>query len=228
MWPSLLTELGSFSAILTLKICLACLALHVLAGIPLAWWLSGPRTAAKRIVSFFVTIPLVFPPVALGFILLTALGRRSPVGNDLEKFFGFRLVFSFPGLVLAAFIAGLPLLVRPLEAALRREDIVAQAKAARTLGCGPLKAFALVSLPQAGSSLASGLLLGLARASGEVGISLMLGGNIIGRTNTLSLEIYNSVAYGDFDRAMILCLILAACGLALYAVLERLSPESPL
>jgi molybdate transport system permease protein len=146
----------------------------------------------------------------------------------LESFLGVRIVFSEIGLTLAAFVAGLPLLVRPLEAALKREDIVAQTRAARTLGCGPLKAFLLVSLPQAGSSLASGLLLGLARASGEVGVSLMLGGNIIGRSNTLSLEIYNSVSYGDFDRAMVLCFILAVFGLGLYVALERLSPDQPL
>jgi molybdate transport system permease protein len=119
-------------------------------------------------------------------------------------------------------------LVRPLEAALRRDEIVRLAQAARTRGCGPIRNLVLVCLPQAGAALASGLLLGLARASGEVGVSLMLGGNIIGRTNTLSLEIYNSVSYGDFDRAMILCLILAVCGLGLFAALERLSPDQPL
>jgi molybdate transport system permease protein len=228
MLSSLLTELGSFPARLTLKVCLACLALHLFIGIPLAWWLSGPRTILRRAASFLVTLPLVFPPVALGFILLMALGRRSPVGLFLENSLGLRLVFSYPGLALSAFVAGLPLVVRPLEAALRRQDIAELAKAARTLGCGPLKAFLLVQLPQAGASAASGLLLGLARASGEVGISMMLGGNIIGRSNTLSLEIYNSVAYGDFDRAMILCLILAVCGLAFYVLLERLAPSQPL
>ena len=228
MLESLAAELGSFSARLTLKVCLACLALHVLVGIPLAWWLSGPRTALRKAVSLLVTLPLGFPPVALGFMLLTVLGRRSPVGVFLESELGLRLVFTYPGLVLAAFVAGLPLLVRPLEAALRREQIAAMTRAARSLGCGPLKAFLLVALPQAGASAPSGLLLGLARAIGEVGVSMMLGGNIIGRSNTLSLEIYNSVAYGDFDRAMILCLILGACGLAMYLALELVSPDRPL
>jgi molybdate transport system permease protein len=227
MTETILKELASFPAVLTLRICAACLGLHLLVGLPLAWWLSGPRTLARRAVSFLVSLPLVFPPVALGFILLTLLGRGGPLGPLLEEWLGVRLVFSVAGLTLAAFVAGLPLMVRPLEAALRREEIRRLAQAARTLGCGPLKAFALVVVPQVGSVLASGLLLGLARASGEVGVSLMLGGNIIGRTNTLSLEIYNSVAYGDFDRAMALCLILAVFGLGLYIALEKLSPSDP-
>jgi molybdate transport system permease protein len=168
---------------------------------------------------------LVFPPIALGFILLTLLGRQGLLGVPLESIFGLRLVFSQAAVVLAAFVAGLPLLARPLEAALKREEIKELAQAARTLGCGPLKAFVTVTLPQVGPVLGSGLLLSLARATGEVGVTLMLGGNIVGRSNTLSLEIYNSVAHGEFDRAMALCLILAVCGLLFYLILEKLTPS---
>ncbi|MDR1655931.1 MAG: ABC transporter permease subunit [Deltaproteobacteria bacterium] len=227
LYQAVISELTSFPALLTLKVCAACLAAHLLFSIPLAWYLGSSRKLTRKLVSFLVTIPLVFPPIALGFILLTILGRRSPIGQVMESFFGFRLVFSYPGLVLAAFVAGLPLLVRPLEAALRRDEIRGLTQAARTLGCGPFKAFILVTLPQVGPTAASGLILALARASGEVGISLMLGGNIIGRSNTLSLEIYNSVAYGDFDRAMILCAILAASGLIMYLALEIITPSEP-
>lgn len=217
--------LSSHAVSLTAMVCVSCLFLFLGVGLPLAWWTSGPRTLCRRAVSFIITLPLVFPPVALGFILLTLLGRNGPVGRALETLFGVRLVFSTAGVVFAAFVAGLPLVVRPLEAAMRRTELRRLREAARTLGCGPFKTFALVTVPQVGTTLLSGLLLGLARASGEVGITMMLGGNIAGRTSTLSLEIFNSVSQGEFDRAMALCVILAVAGLALYLALERLSPE---
>ena len=95
-------------------------------------------------------------------------------------------------------------------------------EAARVNGCGGLSSFFFVTLPLVRNSLASGLLLGLARASGEVGITMMLGGNISGRTNTLSLEIFNSVSRGDFETASSLCFLLAVFGLILYIMLEKL------
>jgi molybdate transport system permease protein len=224
MWSGLAEEIFSFPAYLTLKVCLACLGLHILVGLPLAWYLSGPKSLGRRLLAFLVTLPLVFPPVALGFILLMLLGRNGPLGAPLESWFGVRLVFSQFGVILAAFIAGLPLLVRPLEASFRREEIKRLNQAARTLGCGLIRTFLLVTVPQAAPVLASGLLLALARASGEVGITMMLGGNIIGRSNTLSLEIFNSVSYGEFDRAMYLCAILAVAGLIFYLILEKVTP----
>jgi molybdate transport system permease protein len=157
-------------------------------------------------------------------MLLLLLGSQGPLGAPLESVFGFRLVFSQTGVILAGYLAGLPLFARPLEAALRREEIKQLSLAARTLGCGPVKTFLLVTAPQVGPVLGSGLLLALARACGEVGITMMLGGNIVGRSNTLSLEIFNSVSHGEFERAMALCLILAVCGLFFYAILEKLTP----
>ncbi|GHV54811.1 molybdenum ABC transporter permease subunit [Synergistales bacterium] len=211
----------AFPVTLTLKTCASCLILFIAAGLPLALWGSRSRSIASRIVSFFVTLPLVFPPIAMGFILLLLLGKNGPVGSLLDALFGFRFVFSQYAVVTAAFIAGLPLVVRPLQAAMEKIDVLRLEEAARANGCGPVRTFFLITVPQVGNTLISGLLLATARASGEVGISLMIGGNISGRTNTLSLEIYNSVSSGDFDSAMYLCAILAAAGLVLYALLEK-------
>lgn len=211
----------SFPILLTLRTCAVCLVLLPLIGLPLARWESRSRSLAARAASFLVTLPMVFPPVALGFMLLLLLGRNGPVGRLLDVLFGFRLVFSASGVAFAALVAGLPMVVRPLRAAMERAEIVRLEEAARVMGCGPFKAFLLVTVPQVGNTLASGLLLGLARASGEVGITMMLGGNIAGHTNTLSLEIYNSVSRGEFDEAVKLCAILAAVGLALYILLEK-------
>ena len=99
-------------------------------------------------------------------------------------------------------------------------------EASRVLGCGPVKTFFLVTMPLAKRSIFSGLLLAVARASGEVGITMMLGGTIAGRTNTLSLEIFNCVSRGDFDEATSLCLLLASVSMAIYFVLDRLQKES--
>ncbi|MDR1944234.1 MAG: ABC transporter permease subunit [Synergistaceae bacterium] len=210
----------SFPILLSLRVCVLCLALFIVLGLPLAYWGSRSRSFASRTVSFFITLPLVFPPIAMGFMLLTLLGRNGPIGRPLGLF-GVRVVFSQFAVVLAAFIAGLPMVARPLQAAMEKIEVIRLEEAARTAGCGPLKAFLLITIPQVGNTLVSGLLLGVARASGEVGITMMIGGNIAGRTNTLSLEIYNSVSRGDFDAAMRLCAILAVVGLVLYVLLEK-------
>jgi molybdate transport system permease protein len=97
--------------------------LHVLFGIPLALWSSRSQTILCQAVSFLVTLPLVFPPIALGYLLLQILGRNSLIGSALEQGFGIRVVFSEIGVVLAAFVVGLPLVVRPLKAVLQNENI---------------------------------------------------------------------------------------------------------
>lgn len=169
-----------------------------------------------------MTLPLVFPPIALGYILLVILGRTGPIGSLLERYADFRIVFSQTGVFLAAFVAGLPLVIRPLHAALRDNNIILLEEAARVTGCGPVRTFLFVTVPLVRNSLASGLLLGTARASGEVGITMMLGGNISGRTNTLSLEVFNCVSRGEFEQATSLCILLAAAGFLLYIALEKL------
>jgi molybdate transport system permease protein len=210
----------AFPILLTLRVCLICLALFSLAGPPLAFWCGRSRSFASGAASFLVMLPLVFPPMALGFMLLLIFGRNGPAGGLLAAL-GIRLVFTQSAVVFAAFAAGFPLVVRPLQAAMEKPEVLALEEAARANGCGPVRAFFLVTVPQTSNALISGLLLGTARASGEVGVTMMIGGNIAGRTNTLSLEIYNLVSRGEFDAAMRLCAILAAAGLILWALLEK-------
>ncbi|MDD3250802.1 MAG: ABC transporter permease subunit [Smithellaceae bacterium] len=208
-----------------MKTCGICLLLHLLFGLPLALWGSRSRSILCRSVSFLVTLPLVFPPIALGYLLLRFLGRNSLIGDVLEQCCGIRVVFSEIGVVMAAFVVGLPLVVRPLQAALKSENIIRLEQAARVTGCGPLKTFFFVTLPLIRTSLASGLLLGTARASGEVGVTMMLGGNISWKTNTLSLEVFNRVSRGELEEASQLCFLLAITGLILYVVLEKLQSK---
>lgn len=194
-------------------------------GLPAALWFSRSRSLCARAAAFFITLPLVFPPIALGYMLLLLLGRGGPLGSA-EHYLGLRLVFSQGAVILSAFVAGLPLFVRPAQAAFQEPGIIKLEEASRVLGCGPVKTFFLVTMPLAKRSIVSGLLLAVARASGEVGITMMIGGNIAGRTNTLSLEIFNCVSRGDFDEATSLCLLLASVSMAIYFVLDRLQKES--
>ena len=165
-----------------------------------------------RALSFFVTLPLVFPPVALGYLLLLLIGRSGPLGGMLDAV-GISIVFTPWAVYLAAFIAGLPLVIRPIQGALASE---------RVHGAPPLTVYRKVTLPLVRGQILSGLLLGISRASGEVGITMMVGGNISDRTNTLSLEIWNAVSRADFDVATTLCLLLSAFTLLIFIVLDRL------
>ena len=157
-------------------------------------------------------------------MLLVVLGRNGWIGGLLENF-GLRMVFSQTGVILAAFIAGLPLVVKPLQAAFDTQEAKELEEAARVCGLNRFKTFFFISVPLCSKTLLAALLLGLARASGEVGITMMLGGNISGRTNTLSLEIFNRVSRGDFDSAAFLCTILAAFAALIYAALYFLQPK---
>ncbi|MDL2059917.1 ABC transporter permease subunit [Mesosutterella sp. AGMB02718] len=210
----------AFPMALTLRACAASLVLFLAAGVPLAWYCARRNGPAARVLMFVSTLPLVFPPVALGYLLLLLLGRSGPLGEPLYSLFGLRLVFTPLGVYLAAFIAGLPLVLRPLKVALESPALRNLEACALTCGVRPVKVFFLVTLPLIRSSLAASLLLGTARASGEVGITMMLGGNIEQKTSTLSLEIFNAVGRGDFDAATALCLVLGAMALAIYALLE--------
>ena len=206
---------------LTAEVALATLALHLLAGLALGYVLSRPRWLGRGLLDGLVTLPLVFPPVATGFLLLMLCGRHGPLGAWLAGQWGVELVFSFWGVTLAAFVAGLPLVVKPVQAAL--QGVSARlAEAARVLGKGEAEIFLRVLLPNIRGALVAGLALGLGRSLGEVGITLMLGGNIAGRTATLSLEIFNAVGSGEFERAGLLSLLVGLISLALFAVLRRL------
>ncbi|NDV24341.1 molybdenum ABC transporter permease [Desulfovibrio sp. JC022] len=193
--------------------------LHLVIGVPLAFWLSRTKGMLHNMIDTAVTLPLVFPPVATGFVLLFLLGRRGPAANIL----GDSIIFGFPGLVVAAFIAGLPLLVKPVQAALKSAEAAKLREVAAVLGKSETEIFLQVLLPCARRSIAAGTLLALARSLGEVGMTLMLGGNVIGRTNTLSLEIYNAVFNGEFERAAVLSSIIGVASITMFTALKKFS-----
>ncbi|NDV19879.1 ABC transporter permease subunit [Pseudodesulfovibrio sp. JC047] len=203
---------------LTLKVMVVSGLLHLICSIFLGYYLTSGKSMLRSIVDFLVTLPLVFPPIATGFILLMLLGRAGLIGQVLP----IKIVFSFPGVVIAAFVAGLPLVVKPVEAALRG-NVKPLAEASRILGKNEWQTFWFVLLPNVRRNLAAGWFLALGRSLGEVGITLMLGGNIIGRTNTLSLEIYNAVFSGEFERALVLSSLIGLFSLTIFIALKKLS-----
>jgi len=216
---AILTQPETFGPlVLTLKVLTAAGILHLTSGVLIGYYLTSGKSAGRTLMDFLITLPLVFPPIATGFILLMLLGRAGWLGQYLPV----DIVFSFPGVVLASFIAGLPLVVKPIEAALRG-DVRKLAEASRVLGKNEWQTFWRVLLPNVKRNVASGWFLALGRSLGEVGITLMLGGNIIGRTNTLSLEIYNAVFCGEFERALVLSTIIGIFSLTIFIALKRLS-----
>jgi molybdate transport system permease protein len=215
------TDAGiAFPVLLTLRVMVVAMPIYFLVGVPLGYLLGRGRGRAVAFLDFLVSLPLVLPPMAVGFFLLLLLGRKGPVGEPLLHLFDVEVVFGFPGLALAAVTAGLPLMVRPVQAAVRGE-LMRLVELSAVLGKGPVTTFTRVVMPHCRKSIAAGLFLAMGRALGEVGVSLLLGGDIIGRTNTISLEIYNAVFTGEFAKAGILSGLLALVSLALTLALKR-------
>lgn len=205
---------------LTLRVMAVAVPFFFLVGAPLGYFLGRGRGRLLAALDFLISLPLVLPPMAVGFFLLLLLGREGPIGMFLQRFFGVEVIFGFPGLALAAIISGIALMVRPVQAAVRG-DLMRLVELSAVLGKPPLTTFVRVVIPHCKKSIAAGLFLATGRALGEVGVSLLLGGDIIGRTNTVSLEIYNAVFTGDFVRAGLLSGLLAAVSLGLVFALKR-------
>lgn len=209
------------SLLLTIKLAALSVVVFLVLGIGLGYALSRPGFPLRRSLDMFLTLLLVFPPIATGFFLLLLLGRNGPVGGMLYRELGIDIVFSFNGLLVAAFVAGLPLVVKPIQSAIESsaKELV---EASATLGKGWFETLLRVVIPGVRHSILAGLTLGVGRTFGEVGISLMLGGNIIGRTETLSLAIYNAVLDGNFACATKLSLLLAGFSILLFLMLRKL------
>lgn len=163
-------------------------------GLLVAWALARFQWPGKSLVETLVALPLVMPPVATGLILLQAFGRRGPLGKLLHDL-GFEVVFTWKAVVLAMAVMSFPLLVRTARVAF--EGVPARLEQiARTLGAGELRVFFAVTLPLAFRGILGGTLLAFARALGEFGATILVAGNIPGRTTTLSLGIYQLVQLG--------------------------------
>ncbi|HXT50615.1 MAG TPA: molybdate ABC transporter permease subunit [Thermoanaerobaculia bacterium] len=184
-------------------------------GVALGWLLARRSWPGKTLIETLAALPLVLPPVATGFLLLRLFGRRGPLGAPLYERLGLDVVFTWRGVVVAMAVMSLPLLVRASRVAFegvetRLEDV------ARTLGAGELRVLATITLPLAARGLLGGALLAFARALGEFGATIIVAGNIPGRTTTLALAIFHRIQLGEDGAA--LRLMAAAAVVAFVAV----------
>jgi len=187
-------------------------------AILLAWLQARRRYRGHGIVEALVLLPLVLPPSVVGYLLIVVWGRHGLLGGWLEETLGLRLVFTESAAVIAAAVAALPLIVKTVQPAIALVPRELE-QVAWTLGLGRWRTFARVTLPCAGPAVLAGLVLGFARALGEFGATLMFAGNIPGRTNTMSLEIYTAWQGGDDARAFFYVVVLTgiSCGVVLVA-----------
>jgi len=195
----------------TLWVCALSTLLILPIGIGLGLLLARRRFAGRALLETLVSLPLVMPPVATGLVLLRLCGRRGPIGSAFEAMTGDDIAFTWRAVVLATGAMSLPLLLRSARVAF--EEVPRRLEqVARTLGASDRRVFATVTLPLARRGLTSGVVLAFARAVGEFGATILVAGNIPGKTTTLSLAIYQAVQLGDDGTA--LRLLAVSAGLA--------------
>lgn len=199
-------EAALLPTLLTLKVAsLATLVAFVL-GIAIAFLLARREFVGKEWLDALLTLPMVLPPTVLGYYLIVLLGRNGWIGHWPDSEFGISLIFTWQGAVVAAAIVSLPLILKSARAAYEGVDRNYE-DAARTLGQSEFAIFVRVTFPLAWRGVLAGTLLGFARAMGEFGATLMIAGNLPGKTQTLSLAIYDAVQAGDDALANSLVLI---------------------
>lgn len=222
-WSTLLDDLGAASSLSALRLSLVCsvgaTVLSVVFGLPLAWVLARVSFPGRALVRGLVLLPLVLPPVVGGVALLSAFGRRGPVGSWLYDWFGVQLTFSTAGAILAETFVALPFFVITVEAGLRSMDRRYEDVAA-TLGATPWEVVRRVTLPIITPTIVAGAVLAWARALGEFGATITFAGNIEGRTRTLPLAVYLELESNP-DVAIALSLVLLVVSLGVIVALRE-------
>ena len=208
--------------VLTLQLAAATTVILFFTGIPLAYWLASSKSPARTLVDVIVAMPLVLPPTVLGFYLLLLLGPRGWVGTFAEHLFHTRLPFTFWGMLIASVVFNLPFAVRPFTATFANVDREL-IEASWCLGISRRETFRRVTVPLCWPGILSGLILTFAHTMGEFGVVLMVGGNIPGKTRTLSIAIYDQVQAMDYDAANQTALVLLAVSFVVIALAQWLS-----
>ncbi len=199
----MLNDIDTMALLITLKLAVVTTLILLAFGTPLAWWLARTKYRFKAIIETVVALPLVLPPTVLGFYLLVALGPDSPISGLLSTLGIDSLPFTFAGLVLGSVIYSLPFVVQPLQTAFGAIDD-RMLEAASTLRARPLDRFFSLILPLSKSGVVTAATLGFAHTLGEFGVVLMIGGNIPGETQVLSIAIYDHVESLEYGQAHML------------------------
>ena len=209
---------------LSLRVAAISTALAIMIGLWLAWLLANRSFRGKEVLDAAITLPLVLPPTVLGYYLLVLLSRNTPIGRLYESLFGAPLVFSWQAAVVAAMFHSTPLLVKSARAAFESVDRSYE-RAARSLGASEARLFWRVTLPLARRSILAAGALAFARSLGDFGITIMIAGNIPGRTQTVAVAIYDAVESSHGSVARILAVIISAVALAVLLIANRLTPN---
>jgi len=195
-----LSEADLTALFITLKLAGLTTLILLLVGTPLAWWIARSHWRFKFLIEALIALPLVLPPTVLGFYLLITLGPNGPIGSLAQTLGGPSLAFTFSGLVIGSVLYSMPFVIQPLQnafAAIGDRPL----EVAATLRASPLDRFITVALPLARSGFLTAAVLGFAHTVGEFGVVLMIGGNIPGKTQVLSIAIYDHVEALEYGQA---------------------------
>lgn len=214
-WPALKLSFG---------VALAATFLVVLSGTAFGWLLARGRFRGREVLDAVLMLPLVLPPTVTGYYLIVLLGRRGLLGAPLHELTGWSIPFSWTACVIAAAVVALPLMVRAARSAFESID-AHQLLVAASLGHGGGSIFMRIAVPLARRGLAAGAVLSFARAIGEFGATLLLAGNIAGRTQTLPLAIYEALQMGDDRTALTLSIVLTVVSLVAMGLIGRLGSK---
>jgi len=208
---------------LTLKIAGFATLINLVLGVGLAYFFSRKNFWGKEVLDAILTLPMVMPPTVLGYYLLVVLGQQGFIGQFLKEYFGIHLIFTWQGAVIAASIVSFPLIFKGARAAF--ESLEPQyEQAAKVLNVSNTAIFFRVTLPLAWRGILAGALLSFARAAGEFGATLMVAGSIQGKTQTLSIAVYEAVQAGQDDTANFLVLLTSVVCMSVLLVSGRLMP----
>ena len=209
---------------LSLKVALWATALDLLFGVAVGYALARWRFPGRELVDSILLLPMVLPPTVLGYYLLVVIGRRGWLGGWLDRTFGINLIFTWQGAVIAAAVVAFPFVCKSARAAFENVDLQYE-QAAKVLGLSAAAIFLRITLPLAWRGILAGVLLAFARALGEFGATLMVAGSIPGKTQTLSIAVYEAVQAGQDDLANRLVLLTSVTCIAVLLLAGRLAPS---
>lgn len=209
---------------LSLKVAAWATAVNAVLGIALGWYLSQKNSFARQVIDVIATLPMVLPPTVLGYYLLVLFGRQTGLNVWMENNLGIGLIFTWQGAVIAAAITTFPLIFKPARAAFESVDVQLQ-QVGWVLGVSKAGVFFRIMLPLAWRGILAGMLLGFVRALGEFGATLMIAGNIPGKTQTLSIAIYDAVQAGQDGEVNQLVLIISVVCIAVLIFAHYLTPK---
>jgi molybdate transport system permease protein len=211
-----------FSLWLSLRVAFLATAVVLPLGVVLADVQARRRYPGHGLVTILILLPLVLPPTVTGYYLVVILGREGVIGGPIDKLTGASIMFTFWACAVTAATMALPLVVRTVQGAFEALDPTYEEIAA-TLGLGPVATFLRVRIPLAWRAIVAGGVLAFARAIGEFGATMMLAGNVPGRTNTMPLEVFSAYLAGDDPRAHALVVLLTLVSALVIVIAERLS-----